>query len=79
MGDREKFAGVFDQILAQTGKPLDCPSEVATRQPGLWVVSSRCAFEKAKQPLNIEFSFDEEGMVAGMWVKPDAVPYPTTH
>jgi hypothetical protein len=79
VGDKEKFAGVVDAILRQTGKPLDCPNETATRTSGLWVVTSRCAFEKAKQPLNMEFSFDEEGKVAGFWVKPDMTPFPTTH
>ena len=79
IGDKEKFREVVEQIMSQTGKPLDCPNESATRTSGVWVVTSRCAFEKSKQPLNLEFSFDEEGKVAGFWVKPDAKPYPSTH
>ena len=79
IGDKEKFAGVVETILGQTGKPLDCPNESASRTSGLWVVTSRCAFEKAKQPLNVEFSFDEDGKVAGFWVKPDMTAFPTTH
>src|SRR5690348_4176107 len=78
-GDREKFAGVLAQIFDQTGRAFDCPSENVTRAQGLWVVTSRCQFEKSPTPLVVEFSFDDDGQVAGFWIKPDAVPYPTTH
>jgi hypothetical protein len=79
MGDKEKFAGVLEKILGTTGRAFDCPSEVASRAEGLWVVDSKCKFEKAEAPLNMEFSFNDDGSVAGFWIKPDAQPFPTTH
>ena len=79
MGDKEKFAGVLEKILGTTGRAFDCPSEVASRAEGLWVVDSKCKFEKAEAPLNMEFSFNDDGSVAGFWIKPVAQPFPNTH
>lgn len=78
-GDKVKFAGVLDQIFDQTGRAFDCPSETVTRAQDVWVVTSRCQFEKSPTPLVVEFSLDDDAQVAGFWIKPDAVPFPTTH
>lgn len=78
MHDSASLARMLAGIQAQTGTLDSMAGDRVEEEGGLLVYKADCRFSKAPVPLVLSVSFDDEGRVAGMYVK-QAGPPPTAY
>ena len=76
--DSASVARVLAGIQAQTGTLDSTLGERVEVEDGLQVYKADCKFARAPVPLTVSVTFDDEGRVAGMFVK-QAGPPPTAY
>lgn len=82
MKDSANFAATLERIGGSLGKLDSVVSEVTTEPaPGSWAYVATCRFSKVPARIDMTFTFDAEGRVAGMLARPSAkaTEYASTH